>query len=120
MKKSLSRATDTFGELVAYYAIIITSSASLFSLFEHRKLVDSVWWAIVTATTVGYGDIYPVTVGGRITGVMLMHLVPMVLVPLIVVKMMGSLIEDKNQFTNEEQELVKKELIGIRKLLSNK
>ncbi len=33
---------------------------------------DALWWAIVTVTTVGYGDRYPVTEGGRVVAVILM------------------------------------------------
>jgi voltage-gated potassium channel len=36
--------------------------------------LDALWWGITTMTTVGYGDVYPVTPEGRIAAAILMVL----------------------------------------------
>jgi len=39
---------------------------------EYTGLWDSVWWTLVTVFTVGYGDIRPITTGGRVIGILVM------------------------------------------------
>ena len=52
--------------------ILYVASVGIY-IFEHEaqpeafgSIFDSLWWSIVTLTTVGYGDSFPITVGGKI------------------------------------------------------
>lgn len=72
------------GQYAAFVTLTLTllvlTVASTFELqFESQSAEatittpsDALWWSAVTITTVGYGDKYPVTIGGRLTAVFVM------------------------------------------------
>ncbi|KAG7455932.1 hypothetical protein MATL_G00246380 [Megalops atlanticus] len=56
-----------------FIGVILFSSAVYFAEAEERgshfnSIPDAFWWAVVSMTTVGYGDMFPVTIGGKIVG----------------------------------------------------
>ncbi len=65
--------------IVAWLGVMVICSAGLY-IAENgvNKYVtsplDALWWGVVTLTTVGYGDVYPVTPEGRVAASILMLL----------------------------------------------
>ncbi|WP_400260020.1 potassium channel family protein [Candidatus Methanomassiliicoccus intestinalis] len=55
-----------FGSIAAYSFETADPNANI------QTPTDALWWSIVTIATVGYGDFYPVTLGGRLTAVVMM------------------------------------------------
>lgn len=49
-----------FSSVGIYYFENVAQPESFSSIFQ------SMWWAVATLTTVGYGDVYPITTGGKI------------------------------------------------------
>jgi len=77
---------------------------------QFASVFHSLWWAVATLTTVGYGDVYPITVGGRIFtfGILLIGLgvvsVPAGLVASALSK--ARAIEDAEQFEVDRDQAI--------------
>lgn len=72
--RKIKRFLNTNGFIYMIYcamALILTSSVIMMKT-ENKTFGESLWWSVVTCTTVGYGDISPESTVGRIMAVLLM------------------------------------------------
>jgi voltage-gated potassium channel len=72
-RRLTSYATFRFVALATVLLVVIAGAVQAeVDQKDFTTFWDGVWWAMVTVTTVGYGDLYPHTVAGRIVGIVLM------------------------------------------------
>ncbi len=74
--KVFKEEAPSFGAALFILAIVLVFASTGIFLFEHKmqpeafsSIPAAIWWAVSTLTTVGYGDVIPMTTGGKIFGI---------------------------------------------------
>src|SRR4051812_25225174 len=110
----LTKIANTPRYLVFTAALILLTSSLAYSITEGKSAGESLYWALITATTVGYGDTYPKTPEGRVVAILLVFSMVLFFLPMVTASMASKLIVNRDAFTHEEQEELKE---SVRQLL---
>jgi voltage-gated potassium channel len=107
--------------LIAGASLFLTVTAGLAAWLVDKKdfgsLRDSLWWALQTVTTVGYGDVVPEHTSGRLIGAVLM-LNGIALLTVVTAAITAMLIEQARQRRRASDEEVLAKLEGIESRLA--
>ena len=114
----IHRFTNSWKALILAYLGLLLTCSLLYDRFEGKSFADSIWWAIVTASTVGYGDSYPNTWQGRVMAGILISAMIFFVLPLITAHFASKLIVDNDAFKHDEQEEIKNNLRDIRETVA--
>ena len=83
------------------------------------NLIDAFWWASATVTTVGYGDVVPVTEAGRIMGIVLMFVGISIIgafISALGARLVGSRIRKSQTIESDTKSLIIKKISEIERL----
>lgn len=112
LKVFKNKRNELMSSIFVVLLLMIIASVLMYSIENDaqpdvfRNAFDSLWWALATLTTVGYGDIYSITVVGRILGAVIAFLgIGLVAVPTGIIS--AGFIESLNE-KNEENQKEKK------------
>lgn len=81
----------------------LLACSAIFSVIENHNWFDSLYWGVTTAVTVGYGDLSPNTVVGKVVTMYLMLSMVLFFLPMVVVIFIDHVRVDPDTFSHDEQ-----------------
>jgi len=106
VRREFIKSCRSLPRIAVALLVLIVSTGASYALLEGTPFAEGIWWALVTAPTVGYGDHYPVTLGGRLAYVVLIVGSAYVISPLVIGHIVLRMLPDPHEFTHEEQQVV--------------
>jgi voltage-gated potassium channel len=95
---------SAIGLIVGVATVLSVGAAILVRLIDPAigTFGDSLWWAVTTVSTVGYGDVVPESASGRVVGAVLM-LTGLSLIPVITSVAVSILVAQRSREAREEE-----------------
>jgi len=112
--------------LLVIFTLVIGGSGIGIYLIEspHKdaqitNLIDAFWWVSATVTTVGYGDVVPITETGRILGIGLMFVgisIISIFISALGARLIGSRLKKRETIESDTKSLIIKKILEIERL----